>query len=49
MLGGAALCCLASFLVKRKVKEKITQLCPILCNPMNDTVHGILQAEYWSG
>ena len=25
--------------------KKITQSCPILCNPMNDMVHGILQAR----
>ena len=24
---------------------KITQLCPTLCNPMDYTVHGILQAR----
>ena len=24
---------------------KVAQLCPILCNPMNYTVHGILQAR----
>ena len=23
--------------------------CPTLCNPMDYTVHGILQPEYWSG
>ena len=28
-----------------KVKAKVTQLCPILCNPMDYTVHGILQAR----
>ena len=32
----------------------VTQLCPILCNPMDysppgSSVHGILQARYWSG
>ena len=27
-----------------RVKEKVTQSCPTLCNPM-DTVHGILQAR----
>ena len=26
------------------VKEKVAQSCPTLCNPMNCTVHGILQA-----
>ena len=24
---------------------KVAQLCPILCNPVNYTVHGILQAR----
>ena len=24
---------------------KVTQSCPTLCNPMDDTVHGILQAK----
>ena len=28
-----------------KVKVKITQLCPVLCDPMDYTVHGILQAR----
>ena len=27
------------------VKVKVTQLCPILCDPMDYTVHGILQAQ----
>ena len=31
-------------LVDRKVKVKVTQSCPTLCNPMDYTVHGILQA-----
>ena len=26
-----------------------TQSCPTLCNPVDYTVHGILQPEYWSG
>ena len=26
-----------------------TQSCPTLCYPMEYTVHGIPQAEYWSG
>ena len=34
---------------QRKVKVKVTQQCPTLCDPMDYTVHGILQAEYWSG
>ena len=28
-----------------KVKVKVTQSCPILCNPMDYTIHGILQAK----
>ena len=28
-----------------KVKVKTAQLCPTLCNPMDYTVHGILQAR----
>ena len=28
-----------------KVKVKVTQLCPALCNPLDYTVHGILQAR----
>ena len=28
-----------------KVKRKVTQLCPTLCNPMAYTVHGVLQAR----
>ena len=27
------------------MKVKVTQLCPTLCDPMDDTVHGILQAR----
>ena len=27
------------------VKMKVTQSCLTLCNPMDDTVHGILQAR----
>ena len=30
---------------KAKVKVKVTQSCPTLCNPMDFTVHGILQAR----
>ena len=29
----------------RKVKLKVTQWCPTLCNPMDYTIHGILQAR----
>ena len=28
-----------------KVKVKVAQLCMTLCDPMNYTVHGILQAR----
>ena len=28
-----------------KVKVEVTQSCPALCNPMDYTVHGILQAR----
>ena len=28
-----------------KVKVKVTQSCPALCDPMASTVHGILQAR----
>ena len=31
--------------VKVKVKVKVAQLCLTLCDPMDDTVHGILQAR----
>ena len=27
------------------LKGKVTQLCPTLCNPMDYTAHGILQAR----
>ena len=27
------------------MKEKVAQLCPTFCDPMNYTVHGILQAR----
>ena len=33
---------------KGKVKVKLTQSCPTLCDPMGYIVHGSLQAEYWS-
>ena len=41
-------------MVKSEVKVLITQSCPTLCNPMDNnslpgsSVHGILQARYWS-
>ena len=31
--------------VEELMQLKIAQLCPTLCNPMDDTVHGILQAR----
>ena len=31
--------------ITRKVKVKVAQSCPTLCDPMNYTVHGILQAR----
>ena len=33
----------------KKVKVKITQLCPTLYEPMDYTVHGILTPVFWSG
>ena len=27
------------------MKEEVSQSCPTLCNPMDDTVQGILQAR----
>ena len=38
----------------KEVKVKVTQSCPTLCDPMDcsppgSSVHGILQAKYWSG
>ena len=32
-------------MLKVKVKVKVTQLCPFLWDPMDYTVHGILQAR----
>ena len=32
-----------------KVKVKVTPWCPTLCDTMDSTIHGILQARYWSG
>ena len=31
--------------MSEKVKMKVAQWCPTLCDPMDDTVHGILQAR----
>ena len=33
------------FALKVKVKMKVTQSCPTLCDPMDYTVHGIFQAR----
>ena len=35
--------------INEKVKVKVIQLCPTLCDPMDYTVHGIRQARIWSG
>ena len=32
-------------MVKSEVKVKVVQFCPMLCDPMDYTVHGILQAR----
>ena len=32
-------------LYRSKVKVKVAQLCPILCDPMDYTVHGVFQAR----
>ena len=31
-----------SWIIKKAVKRKVTQLCPTLCDPIDYTVHGIL-------
>ena len=31
--------------MKERNKVKVTQLCPILCNPMDSVVHEILQGR----
>ena len=33
---------------KGSLRKKVTQSCPVLCNPMDYTVHGILQARILS-
>ena len=33
------------FSLRKKVKVEVTQSCLTLCNPMDYTVHGILQAR----
>ena len=32
-----------------EAKVKVAQSCPTSCNPLDNTVHRILQSEYWSG
>ena len=29
------------------MKVKVIQSCPTLCDPMDSTIRGILQLEYW--
>ena len=42
--------CLFNLYAEWKVKVRVIQSCPTLCNPMNYTAHGILhRPEYWSG
>ena len=40
-------CHMASLIcgIQSEVKVKVTQSCPTLCDPMDYTVHGILQAR----
>ena len=40
-----SLCCPAETLRALKVKVKVSQSCPTLCDPIDYTVHGILQAR----
>ena len=35
--------------IQDKVKVKVSQLCPTLCNPMDYIVHEFSRLEYWSG
>ena len=35
--------------VKVKSESEVAQSCPTLCDPMDCTIHGILQARNWSG
>ena len=37
--------CISKLSRSLKVKVKVTQSCPTLCDPMDCTVHGILQAS----
>ena len=41
----SSLCVNMNNQLELKVKVKVAQLCPTLCDPMNNTVHGILQAR----
>ena len=36
----------ALILINNKVKVKVTQLCPTLCDPMDYIVHGILHGIF---
>ena len=45
---------LKSLLMKVKSEREVAQLCPTLsdpmdCSPPGSSIHGIFQAEYWSG
>ena len=31
------------------MKVKVAQSCPVLCDPMDCTVHELSRPEYWSG
>ena len=33
----------------RESEVKVAQSCPTLCDPVDYTVHGILQARIWNG
>ena len=35
--------------IHMKVRVQVAQSCLTLCDPMDYTVHGILQARIWSG
>ena len=36
---------ITTLLISHEVKVEVTQLCPTLCDPMDYTVHGIIQAR----
>ena len=44
-LSALELCRHAAHQAARSLKVKVAQLCPTLCNPMDHTVYGILQAR----